>query len=114
MKPPQSGPSTGPNRGPAEKKAIANPRCSFSNRSATTPPPIVKQAEPPMPVTSRKTISADMLGARAQPTWKSTKIEVAMFRINLRPNISLSGEKNKGPTYESSDNVKVCGQILTA
>jgi hypothetical protein len=61
---------------------------------------MVKQAEPPMPVKSRKTMSADILGARAQPIWKSTKLEVAMFRINLRPNISLSGDKNKGPTCE--------------
>lgn len=101
MKPPQRGPRTGPKRGPAPNIDMAIPRCSGSNKSDTTPPPIVKHAEPPIPVRTLKHINAERFGASAQPTWKRTKKEVEILRMILRPYISLNGDRNNGPTLEN-------------
>ena len=99
MNPPQMGPRTGPNNGPNVKTDMASPRCSTVNRSATTPPPVVNPAEPPIPARVRNAINAGILGASAPATWKSTNITFAALRTILRPYISLSGEKTKGPVY---------------
>lgn len=61
--------------------------------------PMVKQSDPPIPVSRRKTISVVRLGARAHPICHSTKWTVAMFGITRRPYISLSGPRNIGPIY---------------
>jgi hypothetical protein len=97
MNPPHIGPRTGPKSGPAENIAMATPRFSGSNKSETTPPPIVRHPDPPRPVSSRKTITEEKLGARAHPIWKRTKVDVDKLRIIRRPYISLSGDKNNGP-----------------
>ena len=99
INPPQIGPRTGPNRGPKEKTDIAKPRCSATNMSDITPPPMVKHADPPIPVRSLKTINADRFGASAQPIWNRTKKDVAALRTILRPYISLKGDRNNGPAY---------------
>lgn len=101
MNPPHIGPKTGPKSGPAENIAIARPRFSGSNRSDTTPPPIVRHPDPPRPASSRNTIMEEKLGERAHPIWKRTKADVARLRIIRRPYISLRGDKNNGPNCHS-------------
>jgi hypothetical protein len=101
INPPQIGPRTGPNRGPAPKIDMAIPRCSGSNKSDTTPPPMVKHADPPIPVRSLKTINAERFGASAHPIWNRTKKDVEMLRIILRPYISLKGDRNNGPNLDN-------------
>lgn len=97
IKAPHIGPKTGPKRGPKEKTDMARPRCSGLNKSDTTPPPMVRQADPPMPVRTLKTIRAERFGARAHPIWNKTKSVVAALRTILRPYISLRGDRNNGP-----------------
>lgn len=97
IKPPQIGPRTGPKRGPKEKTDIARPRCSASNMSDITPPPMVKHADPPIPVRSLKTINAGRFGASAQPIWNRTKKDVEILRTILRPYVSLKGDRSNGP-----------------
>jgi hypothetical protein len=91
------GPKTGSNNGLNVKTDMASTRSSAVNKSAITPPPVVNPAEPPIPARVRNAISAGILGASEQATWKSTNIIFAALRTILRPYISLSGEKTKGP-----------------
>lgn len=50
-----------------------------------TPPPIVRQPEPPIPARKRKTIRAERLGARAQPICQTQKNVLAPVRTILLP-----------------------------
>lgn len=83
--PPAMGPTTGPIRGPMAQSAVALPRCCTLNKSAMTPAPRVRHAEPPMPDRRRQTMSVSMLGASAHPICQTTKNQFPAERTIRRP-----------------------------
>jgi hypothetical protein len=66
-KPPAMGPITGPISGPILNIAMAAALLSIGNISPITPPPIVKQPDPPTPAKKRNTMRAGNVGANAHP-----------------------------------------------
>lgn len=68
INPPIMGPRTGPKSGPRTYMDWARPRCSIGKRSAITPPPIERHADPPRPPRNRNAIREPKLGASAQPS----------------------------------------------
>lgn len=63
---------TGPRIGPIPNRAIACPRFPGGIRSATVPPPIVKDADAAHPQINRNTRNMAILVLKAQPTVNPT------------------------------------------
>lgn len=99
INPPAIGPAIGPSIGPEAQNDVARPRFSIGNRSDITAAPRVRQREPPIPPSNRKTVKHAMFGESAQPICQTTKNQLAQLRAIRRPYISLKGAKESDPNY---------------
>ena len=95
--PAQTGPTTGPIKGPSDQHAIARPLCSCGIRSTMEPLPHVKTVTPAKPAKKRKATSMPMLSASAQATVKTMKSTLNTWYTTFRPYSSLRGAMSSGP-----------------
>jgi hypothetical protein len=99
-KPPTTGPRSTPRRFPMVYTAMARPRNSGGNISATAAGPIAIGAEPKQPARKRNPMSMFVSVAKAHHMVVARKNEMLTWMTGRRPYISLIGAKIKGPTMK--------------
>jgi hypothetical protein len=110
MNPPQIGPAAGLTDCTTNTIAIANERRSMGYKSATTAGARIITADPAVPARKRRMMRPGIFCTKLHPNKKALKTQPDTTMTGHRPNISLSGPRNKGPKQYPSRNMVIINE----
>lgn len=95
--PPRRGPSVGPRSGPKRYHPNTPALSSGTNMSLIVPPPLAMPTLPKKPETVRSAINTAIFGLKAVGIWRSVNTVKHERYSALRPKVSESGARTRGP-----------------